>query len=239
MKKNYFVKNVVATIFVASLSLSCNTNISQKTESAQAVGQQQTQPQINYGDLVIKEPTDYLMIPVNSTGRDVEKEVGLDDYSRSSKRYNVLLYNFIFYRKQDGASHLLLNKKAIINDFDLVEIKTPGQPSTRVWLYQIIDQDTNKDKKFNQEDAVIGYISDLSGKNLQQVTPNNSKIINWVVVPGRKEIFIKIIKDSNKDNKFSAADQINFVKVNLAQPGIGQEIISGQIEQEIKSLIMK
>ncbi|BAB73754.1 hypothetical protein ACN23B_10280 [Anabaena sp. FACHB-709] len=236
MKKNNFLKNVVAPIFVASLSLSCNTNISQRTESAQAVGQQQTQPQIIYGDLVIKEPTDYLMIPVNSTGRDIEKEASFD-YSRSSKGYNVLLHNFIFYRKEDGASHLLLNKKSIIQAFDLVEIKTTGQPSTRVWLYQIIDQDTNKDNKFNQEDAVIGYMSDLSGKNLQQVTPNNSKIINWAVVPGRKEIFIKIIKDSNKDNKFSAADQINFVKVNLAQPSMGQEIISGQIEQEIKSLM--
>ncbi|WP_414755136.1 hypothetical protein [Anabaena sp. CCY 9910] len=238
MKKNYFVKNVVVIIFAASLSLSCNTNISQKTESAQAVGQQQTQPQINYGDLVIKEPTDYLMIPVNSTDREVGKEASFD-YSRSSKGYNVLLHNFIFYRKQDGASHLLLNKKAIIQAFDLVEIKTTGQPSTRVWLYQIIDQDTNKDKKFNQEDAVIGYMSDLSGKNLQQVTPNNSKIINWVVVPGQKEIFIKIIKDSNKDNKFSIGDQINFVKVNIAQPSIGQEIISGQIEQEVKSIIIK
>lgn len=58
-----------------------------------------------------------------------------------------------------------------------MEVKAANKPTTRVWLYRIIDQDTNTDKKLNGEDATIGYLSDLSGKNLQQITLNNTRII--------------------------------------------------------------
>lgn len=238
MKKYKFLKNILLVIFVASFALSCENKINEKTESGQAVGQEQTQPQIRYGDLIIKEKSDYLMIPVNATGANHKKDNSLD-FSRYDKRDYKWIYNLIFYRKQDGESHLLLNKRAIISSFDLLETKTADKLPTRVWLYQIIDQDTNKDNIFTQEDAVIGYTSDLSGKNLQQVTPNNTKIINWVVLPSKNAIFIKIIKDSNNDNKFTQADKTNFVRVSLEKPSMGKEIISEQIEQQVKSNITK
>lgn len=238
MRKNIFLKNIVLAISVASLSLSCETSVNKRTESGIAVGQDQTEPQINYGDLIIKEQSDYLMIPVHIKGANEKKDNSLD-LSRYDKRDYQSVYNLIFYPKQGGESHLLLNKKAIIASFDLLETKTTGKPATRVWLYQIIDQDTNKDKVLNQEDAVIGYMSDLSGKNLQQVTPNNTRIINWVTVPSQNAIFIKIIKDFNNDNKFTREDKTNFVRVSLEKPSMGTEIISEQIEQQIKSYLTK
>ncbi|HEY9803783.1 MAG TPA: hypothetical protein V6D25_25800 [Leptolyngbyaceae cyanobacterium] len=240
MRTNNFLKNIVLAIFVASLSLSCEAQVNKRIESGQAVGQEQTQPQISYGDLIIKEQSDYLMIPVNATDPNQKKGDSFSlDSSRIAKRDDKSVYNLIFYRKQDGESHVLLNRKAIINSFDLLETKTTAKPPTRVWLYQIIDQDTNKDKVFNQQDAVIGYMSDLSGKNLQQVTPNNTRMINWVVLPSQNAIFIKIIKDSNNDSKFTQADRTNFVRVSLEKPSMGKEIISEQIEQQVKSYITK
>ncbi|UKO99697.1 hypothetical protein [Nostoc sp. UHCC 0870] len=238
MKNNYsFVKNITLTLFLASFCLSCNANTDRKSEQAKAVAQQQKEPKISYGNFTIKEESDYLMIPVNISGSyDKGGILDSDSYKRGD---NTLLYNLIFYRKQDGDTHLLLDKQAIINSFHFIETKVAAKPPTRVWLYQIVDQDTNKDKQLNQQDAVIGYISDLSGKNLKQVTPNNTKIINWVVVPSQNAVFIKIIKDSNNDNQFTAADKTNFVRVNLEQPSIGTEIISDQIEQRIKSYILK
>jgi hypothetical protein len=177
------------------------------------------------------------MIPVNFTDQDRNQDNNLSvsrSYGKSSS-----LYNIVFYRKQDGEAHLLLNKKALINSFDFLEVKTTNQTVTRIWLYKIIDQDTNGDKKINTDDAIVGYISDLSGKNLQQITPNNTQVLNWVVVPSQNAIFIKILKDSNNDKKFSAEDNTNFVRVNLERPGIGTEIISDRLEQEVKSYIVK
>ncbi|WP_414576394.1 hypothetical protein [Anabaena sp. CCY 9402-a] len=239
MKNNYsFLRDMALTLFLASFCLSCSASLDRRTEQAKAIAQEQKETEISYGNFTIKEQSDYLMIPVNATKR-YDKGSILDSDSYSKRNNTTFLHNLIFYRKQDGETHLLLDKQAIINSFDLIETKAATKPPTRVWLYQIIDQDTNKDKQLNQQDAVIGYISDLSGKNLQQVTPNNTKIINWVVLPSQNAVFIKIIKDSNNDNKFTAADKTNFVRVNLEQPSIGKEIISDQIEQKIKSYITK
>jgi hypothetical protein len=234
MKNHRFLKRISTAIIIAGLCLSCETATTRNTEQAKAAENKNSQPNVDYGELIIKEQSDYLMIPVHITDSSQDQESKLN-LLRSYEKHNKPLHNIIFYHKQDGVSHLLFNKKAIINSFDLLETKTSNQPPTRFWLYRILDQDTNQDKTLNSEDAIIGYLSDLSGKNLQQITPNNSQIINWVVVASQNAIFIKIIKDSDNDKKFTEKDKTNFIRVNLDQPGMGTEIISDQIEQQIKS----
>jgi len=120
-----------------------------------------------------------------------------------------------------------------------LEKKEAGKPSTRFWLYRIIENDTNKDNKLNSQDAIIVYISDSSGKNLQQITPNNAQLISRTIVQSVGAIFLKNIEDSDNDKKITERDKINFIKVNLNKPAIGAEIISDQMDQEIKSYILK
>lgn len=236
--RNYsFLNKITTAIIVATLSFSCNSSVSRNAEQAKATDKPKPQPNLLYGDLIIKEQSDYLMIPVNLLEQNEEKGIDLS-ISRSYDRNNQL-YNIIFYRKQDGEAHLLLNKKAIITSFDLLEIKAVDKPTKRLWLYKMIDQDTNTDKKLNSEDAIIGYLSDLSGKNLQQITPNNTRIISWVIVPSQNALFLKIIKDSDNDKKFTKEDKTNFVRVNFDKIAMGTEIINDQIEQEIKSYVFK
>jgi len=237
MKKYTLLKKIATAIIIGVVSFSCEPEVTRNGEQAKATDQTKLESNIIYGNLIIKEQSDYLMIPVNFTDQDRNQDNNLSvsrSYGKSSS-----LYNIVFYRKQDGEAHLLLNKKALINSFDFLEVKTTNQTVTRIWLYKIIDQDTNGDKKINTDDAIVGYISDLSGKNLQQITPNNTQVLNWVVVPSQNAIFIKILKDSNNDKKFSAEDNTNFVRVNLDRPGIGTEIISDRLEQEVKSYIVK
>lgn len=236
--KNYILLHKFTTaIIIATLSISCQAAVKKGTEQAKAADKPKTEPNIFYGDLIIKEQSDYLMIPVYIA--DQEQDKGSDwNFSRYEKRENKIA-NIVFYHKQKTDTHILLNKKAIINSFDLLETKTAGKPPTRFWLYKIIDQNTNQDKELDNADAIIGYISDLSGKNLQQITPNNTQIINWVIIPSQNAIFLKIVKDSDNDKKFTAADKTNFVRVNLDKPGMGTEIISEQIEQQIKSYVSK
>ncbi|MEH2280524.1 MAG: hypothetical protein V7K90_04140 [Nostoc sp.] len=237
--KNYsFLNKITTVLIIATLSFSCKSAINRKVEQAKATEKPKPQPNLVYGDLIIKEQSDYLMIPVTLPEQNQDKGIDLK-LSRSYERSNQLLYNIIFYQKQNGEAHPLLNKKAIITSFDLLEVKTANKPTTRVWLYKIIDQDTNTDKKLNGEDATIGYLSDLSGKNIQQITPDNTRIISWIVVPSQNAIFLKIIKDSDNNKKFTEEDKTNFVRVNLDKIGMGTEIISDQIEQEIKSYVFK
>ncbi|MDZ8055807.1 MAG: hypothetical protein RMX68_017355 [Aulosira sp. ZfuVER01] len=236
---NCLWKKITIAVFIATFAFSCEPIDNKRIEKTQAKATEEQKPQqnIGYGELIIKEQSDYLMIPVTLSERSQDKDSNYS-LSRTSGKENKL-YNFIFYHKQDGATHLLLNKKAIINSFDFLETKLVGKTPTRLWLYKILEQDTNADKKINFEDATLGYISDLSGKNLVQVTPNNSQILNWVIVPSQNVLFLKIIKDSDNDKKFTERDKTNFMRVNLEKPAMGTEIISDSIEQEAKSYIFK
>jgi hypothetical protein len=234
---NCFWKKITTAIVITTVALSCEPSTKTRVEQAKATEEQKPQQNIGYGDLVIKEQSDYLMIPVTVSERSQDKDINYS-LSRSYGKENKL-YNFIFYNKQDGATHLLLNKKAIINSFDFLETKLAGKIPTRFWLYKILEQDTNADKKLNFEDAILGYISDLSGKNLVKITPNNTQILNWVIIPSQNALFLKIIKDSDNDKKFTERDKTNFMRVNLDKPGMGTEIISDSIEQEIKTYISK
>ncbi|MEH2290511.1 hypothetical protein [Nostoc sp.] len=239
MKKYRILNKITTVTIVAALSFSCKSSVIKNVEQVKTTEKPKLQPNLIYGDLIIKEQSDYLMIPVSLAEHNEDKGIDLNLSRSYENEKNNQLYNIIFYQKQGSEAHLLLNKKALITSFDLLEVKAVEKPTTRVWLYKIIDQDTNTDKKLNSEDATIGYLSDLSGKNLQQITPNNTRIISWVVVPSQNAIFLKIIKDSDNDKKFTKEDKTNFVKVNLNKIGMGTEIISDKIEQEIKSYVFK
>ncbi|MEJ1934138.1 hypothetical protein WDZ92_28410, partial [Nostoc sp. NIES-2111] len=91
MNKNISWKNVVLAIFLAGVSLSCENKVTERVESGKAVGQEQTQPEISYGDLIIKEQSDYLMIPVNANEKNQGEKNSLD-LSRYDKRNYTLLY---------------------------------------------------------------------------------------------------------------------------------------------------
>ncbi|WP_242045715.1 MULTISPECIES: hypothetical protein [unclassified Calothrix] len=239
MMINCFWQKITLAIFIATTAFSCESTETKKIEQTQANNtiQPTPQPNVNYGELIIKEQSEYLMIPVISTEQKSDKNTNYS-LSRNYEKYN-LIYNFIFYHKQEQSTHILFNKKVIINAYDFLETKAVGKPPTKLWLYRVIEQDTNGDKKLNYEDAIVGYISDLSGKNLTQVTPNNHQIQNWVIIPSQNALFLKIIKDSDNDKKFTAKDKTNFLRVSLDKPDMGTEIISEKIEEESKSYISK
>ncbi len=168
--------------------------------------------------------------------------------------------NLIFYHKTSGASNILLHKKALISKFEYLSAKKEAEnpsrenaqanrpkqnpskkaaskPQDKLLLFHIIDSDTNADGKFDGADAVIGYLSNLAGKSLQPITPPNTQLVSWVFDEKSGAIFITIRKDSDADRKFTEKDTIDFVRVNISKPGVGQEIIDGKTRQELQKIM--
>ncbi len=71
---------------------------------------------------------------------------------------------------------------------------------------------------------------------MQQITPDNTQLNSWNIVQSTGAIFLEITKDTNNDRKY---DSKSYIRVNLDNPSIGKEIISNQLEDEIKSYIIK
>ena len=232
------ILKLIVSIIVATASISCNASVNRNNQQSQVNAQQTPQPNIVYGNLIINEKSDYLMIPVSifpDMNQDEKSWINKAS-SSSSYRNQKNIYNLIFYSKKDASKNILLDRKAIIKSFDLIEKKQTGQPIKRFWLYRIVEKDTNGDKKLNYQDATIGYLSDLSGRNLQKITPDNTQLNSWNIVQSTGAIFLEITKDTDNDKKF---DTKSYIRVNLDNPSIGKEIISNQVENEIKSYIVK
>ena len=227
----------LTVIFLGTFLFGCEEPQEKKAENTTEVTPEEPTT-IVYNDLIIKEQSDYILIPVGISPDKNEQKEGL--FSRNSNK-SKNFYNIIFYHKKNANTNLLLDKEAIIKSFNFLEIdalekiEATEKTHKNFWLYRIITIDTNQDGKLNNLDANSGYISDLSGNNLRQITPDNTQLVSWSVLSEQGEILLKILNDSDKDRKFTDKDKIDFIKVNLNNPKIGTKLINNKLEQTIKS----
>jgi hypothetical protein len=256
---NIFRKLTPAIALIA-ITLSCSSTkiVTQAQQQAD-----KPQPQVAYGNLIFDSESEYIMIPVlpsedekESTGNPISSFSSYD--SRSD---GPIGQNMIFYNKTSKTSHILLNKKALISKFEyLLGKKEPenpsgenakanppkqtppkkavGKPQDKLLLFHIIDSDTNADGKLDGADAVMGYLSNSGGKSLQVITPPNTQVVSSVLDEKSGGIFITIRKDSDGDRKFTEKDQIDFVRVDVSKPGVGQEIIDSKTRQELQQIML-
>jgi hypothetical protein len=67
--RNYRFSNKITTaIIVATLSFSCKSFVSRNADQAKSTDQPKPQQNLVYGDLIIQEQSDYLMIPITIGG---------------------------------------------------------------------------------------------------------------------------------------------------------------------------
>lgn len=271
MEVRLFWKNIVTSVVLSILALACTASIGKKSEQA-ALAQKDDESIITYGEIIIQEPSDYIMIPVqiltekglfdksfeqlsqkNATHeispRSLKKgifqarsQLSIANASESGiisgldSRYKGFNINIVFHNLKTGETHLLLDKQAILYWETLELKKQKDKPVNKMLLLRMIEKDTNGDKKLDELDALAGYLSDLSGKKLQRITPPNTHLVNWKYERERGLIFLWIAKDYDNDKKFTEKDGLNLLKVNINQPTIGTEIISDKIRQKLKSI---
>jgi hypothetical protein len=260
---NHQIFRKVATVFaLIAITLSCSSTRT-LTQAQKVAGNPQAQ--IAYGNLIFDPESEYIMIPVILSSD--QKEPGRNPISSNFSSYEdyrgsgTIGYNMIFYNKTSGESNILLNKKALISKFEyLLGKKEPEKSSNQnvptnqpkqnppkkvssklqnqLLLFHIIDSDTNADGKLDGADAVIGYLSNLTGKSLQAITPSNTQLVSWIFDEKSGGMFITIRKDSNGDRKFTEKDAIDFVRVNVSKPSVGKEIINVKTRQELQKILL-
>lgn len=207
-----------------------------------------------YGDYINLDSTDYILIPLGA--QTIEENSGVDkksndgflpyDESFKSYKYNFSSLNFsdynniIFYNKRSDSTHLLLEKPAIISKF-YFPYYDENYVGEKFWflIYGIHDHDSNADGYINSDDAEVVFMSDLSGENKTQITPENTQLIDWFVDNDSKTLLLKVRKDSNKDNLFNYYDEIEIFKTSIDNPGMGSQIINQDLRNNIHEILNK
>ncbi|MDB9314749.1 hypothetical protein PN462_16670 [Spirulina sp. CS-785/01] len=133
--------------------------------------------------------------------------------------YSLIATNILFYNRQTEAINPLLDQKAIISQFNYLYYRnlTTGNSSLearekdfpQLLIYHLINDDTNQDEKLDQQDASLVYLSDFSGNNFTQISPDQTQVKQWDYFPDQNIILLNLGEDRNEDNKFDSPEDAN------------------------------
>lgn len=169
----------------------------------------------NTFNLQINNPTvldssDWVLYPLTLEElEETDEGFKSSSYGRQYAYWNVAFYNTITKQSRllSDSVKMLINSISPKND----AIIHSGQREKRnegLIYYSITTKDYNQDEKFNSEDPKYLFISNLSGQDFKQVSPDNFDLTHWQTIKETNKILIQARKDSNKDTKFDGDDEI-------------------------------
>ena len=209
---------------------------------------------LTYGSPILTDQSEYVMVPVRMEGATTSaggaylKSYASRSYSGVSKSAWIYsgyggepFHNLVFRHKQSGESHLLLDKPAVISRC-YFPTERPGKDEShppKFLLVSISDTDTNHDGVIDEEDAAIGYMSDLAGRQMRQVTPPNTQLLDWEIDRTDHLIYLRVRGDTNHDGKFTDTDDEWIVQVSADQPAIGTPVVDEALRQKLRQLLLQ
>jgi hypothetical protein len=129
-----------------------------------------------------------------------------------SSRYNGLQgnWNIAFYNTETKQSRLLSDSlKMLINSINPnIYSGQRAKENERLIYYSITTNDYNQDGNLYFDDPKYLFISDISGQNFKQVSPDNFDLIHWQTIIETNKILVRAKKDVNGDKKFDSNDEI-------------------------------
>lgn len=198
------------------------------TSSEVAVPQIDTSS-IKIADLpILMEGTKYLIHPVG----DVRVFDGQGKVYGSSKTnqvsYAISNYNRfeltgyfdnLKFQHIDSTNVCALTTKKIqiqtVTYLDDLATKTKKQ----ILVYTLVDSDTNKDGKIDQNDIKSLYLSNIDGTMFTKISENLNEVIDWSLVEQLNRLYFRCIEDINKNGAFDKDDKVHYHYVNLLQDG--------------------
>ncbi|HTL80738.1 MAG TPA: hypothetical protein VL651_03480 [Bacteroidia bacterium] len=137
--------------------------------------------------------------------------------------------NILFYDKVKGTTYQLMS-----DTFHILSFAIHKEFVNPMILYRVVKQDVNNDSIYNKNDAVILYTSDLFGKHLIQVTPDDQQFVDYYYYPETASILTKTLINANKDTAFDLADETDFREMKLKEPAMGREIFTKSLKDSLR-----
>lgn len=215
------MKNILVILLVITI-ISCqekNTRIeSIEFENLTAVQIDSILTDFNfqYESPIILDCTDMVLIPISTKIFESRKIYSKDGYySDDYPRY----WNVLFYNRQTSETRLLTEKKIRISQIHakFVEYESVKRTLEGKVLYQIGDTDYNNDKKLNSIDPEFLFVSDIDGRRLKRLSPQNEDLQYYEVIPNSEQILIRTLRDVNRDSIFNNYDELILYKLEFSK----------------------
>jgi len=180
--------------------------------------------EIKIADLPINfTGTNYLIHPIGNvriynTGSSrygstkVNNQVSYKISNYSTPEITGYITNVMFQHKDSlDLKPLTANRMEIlsINYLDELALKT----NKHFLVYSLVDIDTNRDGKYDDNDIKTLYISKINGTKFTKLTPDLHELLDWQVIDDR--LYFRSIEDINKNGEFDSKDAIHYSFLNL------------------------
>lgn len=222
-------------IVLLTVSLAVFTSCEEKAEKPKVIYEaEQKTPEVSYqkidsteiniADLPIKfNGTNYLIHPVGnvriyntgstrSGSSKVNNQVSYKISNYSTPEITGFITNIMFQHKDSlDLRPLTTNKMQIssINYLDELALKTNKQ----LLVYTLVDVDTNKDGRYDDNDIKTLYLSNINGTKFTKLTPTYHELLDWQVIDDK--LYFRSIEDINKNGEFDSEDAVHYSFVNL------------------------
>ncbi len=180
--------------------------------------------QIKIADLPIKfNGTNYLLHPVGNvrvynTGSSrygsskINSQVSYKISNYATPEITGFITNVMFQHKDSlSLKPLTENKMEIlsITFLDELALKTNKQ----LLVYSLVDKDTNKDGKYDDNDIKTLYISTINGQKFTKLTKDLHELLDWQLIDTK--LYFRSIEDINKNGEFDSNDTVHYSFINL------------------------
>ena len=173
---------------------------------------------------ILMEGTKYLIHPVGDI-----RVYDTDSRAYGSSKTNQVSYAISNYNRFEITGYFdnlnfqhidsttikpLTDKKIQIQTatfLDGIASKTKKQ----IIVYTLVDSDTNKDGKINQNDIRSLYLSTISGENFTKLSEEFLELIDWNIIEAQNRLYFRCIEDINKNGAFDKNDKVHYHFVNL------------------------
>ncbi|MFC2092748.1 hypothetical protein ACFLSV_02500 [Bacteroidota bacterium] len=257
MKKNFLIAISILIIIVLACGRGkkdeekeeiTEKSKKEKIEDKYEDEEEEIKEKIVYGNPIILENSDLVLIPLTLTETDedffgrIKKEYfdnnqSLSPYSQNFSSFNLNdLHNVIFYNKVTEEEYPLIEKRELINNIYIPQNPSKDTVKTNFIIFSTISDDYNKDGKIDKADGETVFICDIDGKNKKQISDNNITLLKWEFDLKYDILFLVLKEDTDDDKKFTNADEINIFRTSLSNPSMPVEVIRDSLKNDLKNI---
>lgn len=169
---------------------------------------------LQFNNPTVLDSSDWVLYPLTLEElEETEKGFKSSSYGRQYAYWNVAFYNTKTKQTRLLSDSLKMLITSISQKNDAITYSGQRTEENKGLIYySIATNDFNKDGRLNSDDPKYLFISDLSGQNFKQVSPDNFDLIHWQTILESNKILIQARKDTCKDKEFDEKDEtVSFI----------------------------
>lgn len=219
MKKTVIIiLTLLVLIFIAYGFSTHTSNVQGKNIQPQ---KQETKLKENiYGLPLSIKDIDYTIFPVGYIYQ-IETNGKLSFSKRNYNQYNIKpnaknTTNLVFVNNTTNETKVLTEKELLIVSFEQIFFNSERnkEPSEFI-LYRIIEEDSNEDGVFNNEDFSSLYLGTTNGLLFEKISKNGHDLLDYKIIQNGQKLIFRTIVDTDKDGGFSEIDEIKLYETTI------------------------